>query len=116
MAAHKRIHSGIELKQYNNIFSMDIDILFNPLGERPHRCNVCQKGFIKSSGLTQHMRRHFRPGKTNPSTSANNDPSDEIDNIGIAVEENMQKSEKIMICYKEYNENSESLDEYPENC
>lgn len=112
---------------------------FRSLGERPHRCKVCHKGFIKSSGLTQHMRRHYRPtstvkgnnatdadadadadADTEPEIEADGDVLQEDDPIElINIEENMEidsKTEKIMICYKEYNENSQSFDDYLENC
>lgn len=36
LASHKRLHSG----------------------ERPHKCHICDKGFIKSSALVTHLKRH----------------------------------------------------------
>lgn len=87
------------------------------LGERPHRCNVCHKGFIKSSGLTQHMRRHQRSDKINSSTTTKSHPIDERESFDlINVESDIEidtKPKEIVICY---NENSESFDEYLENC
>ncbi|XP_031626180.1 zinc finger protein 84-like [Contarinia nasturtii] len=75
LAAHKRIHSG----------------------ERPHRCKICHKGFIKSSGLTQHMRRHSRPvSKINVNSVENSS----VDNKCIS-------NESVMICYKENNKQHE---------
>lgn len=84
------------------------------LGERPHKCTVCHKGFIKSSGLTQHMRRHERSSSkaTANTDTVSNDENDQIELINI--EENMvaeSKPQNVMICYKEY-----KLDEYLENC
>lgn len=81
-------------------------------GERPHCCKVCHKGFIKSSGLTQHMRRHFRTSqKPSVSGSVQTEENDQVELINI-----QQNTENVMICYKEFNENSESFDEYLENC
>lgn len=95
LAAHKRIHSG----------------------ERPHRCKICQKGFIKSSGLTQHMRRHLRPGKSNTTTTTESNSIEESEQFEmIDTEQNMpidKTPKEIVICY---NDNSESFDEYLENC
>lgn len=78
-------------------------------GERPHRCNVCHKGFIKSSGLTQHMRRHLRPNSKTPiSDVIDNTSLEENDPVDLNAEATMN-TETVMICYKE------SLDTYLKN-
>lgn len=88
-------------------------------GERPHRCKICNRGFIKSSGLTQHMRRHFRPSKMNSSSSAENEVLDGNTKIQLVnIEPHItadSKQKDITICYSEYNEHPESFHEYLEN-
>lgn len=65
------------------------------------------------------MRRHFRPSKTNTSSSADNNVLEEnckIQMIDIEPNMTMHSDQKRMtICYNEYNEHSESFHEYLEN-
>lgn len=39
-------------------------------GERPYRCNVCNKGFTTSSNLKMHMLRHHGEGPKPPASTA----------------------------------------------
>lgn len=59
------------------------------------------------------MRRHFRPSKTNPSSSIENVKIEMIDiEPNVTIDSNQKQ---ITIRYKEPNENSESFHEYLEN-
>lgn len=65
------------------------------------------------------MRRHFRPSKTNPSSSAENNVTEENCRIEmIDIQPNMttdSNQKQITMCYNEYNERSESFHEYLES-
>lgn len=92
-------------------------MFFPFIGERPHICKICNRGFIKSSGLTQHMRRHFRPTKTNSSHSAENIATEkhvQIEIIDIKPNINITdlNSKEAMDCRKDH---SESFQQYLKN-
>lgn len=49
-------------------------------------CRICSKGFIKSSGLTQHMRRHEAAGNSAaPTESDKNQTNDSSSMEGVYV-------------------------------
>ena len=51
---------------------IDINLLFNSLGERPYKCKVCNKGHRDISTMKVHMRTHNKVEKT----VVQNDPDD----------------------------------------
>lgn len=59
----------------------------NCKGERPHKCKLCSKAFIKKSALTQHMKRHEKPASTSSSVLASKRPKI---HQAAANEENVQ--------------------------
>lgn len=73
---------------------------------------MCGKGFIKSSGLTQHMRRHTRLlSKINENVKKSNDEQNDllVEYMEKDVADNNKKQKDVIICY---GESSESLTEY----
>lgn len=87
-------------------------------GERPHRCTICSKGFIKSSGLTQHMRRHNKFQHKNESileiSEIDDDATDKTEIIETVTEDNLHENE-VIICYKSYNDGDETITEFFDN-
>lgn len=71
------------------------------LGERPHICTICKKGFIKGSALTQHLRRH---------TNLKNVKTDIIDHSIQRKAHNSDaiEDEQIIVCY----ETDDTIKEY----
>lgn len=77
-----------------------IIILCNFKGERPHKCSICSKAFIKSSGLRQHMRRHEKSTSTSSSVLASKRSKT---NQAAPNEENDDslQTNQVLICYNE---------------
>lgn len=66
------------------------------------------------------MRRHSRPGSKPSEKDSGDDASEENNQIEILnIDQNVEvehKSGQVIISYNEFNENSESYNEFLENC
>lgn len=99
LASHKRIHSG-GLRCAERKWSLTTDLSINFVffwyfaGERPHTCKVCSKGFIKSSGLTLHMKRHRTW-----------DASHDRDKDDSTAEKNNDETNNVYVLLDGFNEN-----------